>query len=341
MNSTHDSYFDTLNDDTLLQVLHFIGEKSYFGFGAINSRCNNIFRTSNFAKETFLYGYAPLHVITRKRRGKKLHWFLTKSNSIATGIVQFNRRDVLSWSMNIAKHKKLILDICREASKIGSLEILDEVFNSQSAQLIPNCVKKSGELCQLAARGNHWDVLIYLRGNGYSLNVDTCEAAAMGGNLQILKWLKDNGCHWNQRVFAAAAEGGNLTILNYLKENGCQWDSRASIAAAKKGHLECLKYLKSQGCEIDSFAFSVAAEAGKLEICQWLYENGYYCKDKGKWASSLAAGNGHISVLKFLSKIECDFGVWTCRAAAFNGQKETLIWLRNKGYKWNQYDKYI
>jgi hypothetical protein len=80
------------------------------------------------------------------------------------------------------------------------------------------------DICLLAARFGHLEVLKWARKNGYICDESTYSLAAREGHFEILKWFKENNCPWNELVCMEAAKGGHLSILQWARENNCPWN---------------------------------------------------------------------------------------------------------------------
>lgn len=304
MNSVHGSHFDMLNDDTLCHVLNFVGEKSYYSFGGINSRCNSIFKASNLAKETFLYGYAPTHMIARKLAVNRCNHTL-----VGKSVIQFNRKDVLCLLLEKGL-ENLLRIIGREAAKAGSIGILTELFNDPDGEEVLISIKKYGTLCMDASSGNYVNNVKTLKWlhetMGCSFDWRSCKNAAQAGNLEALKYLRENGCAWNLSSCNVAAQYGRLEILKYLRENGCEWqEHHVCVKAAEGGHLEIIRYVKendknSRASYTHPHICGAAAYRGHLEVLQWLFHNGDI------------------------------FGIYVCAKAIQGRQVHVLLWLREQ-----------
>ena len=66
-------------------------------------------------------------------------------------------------------------------------------------------------------------MLKYAHESGCPWNEMTCEVAAFGDHLDVLKYLHENGCPWNEEVCEAAAESERLDVLRWAIENGCPY----------------------------------------------------------------------------------------------------------------------
>jgi hypothetical protein len=88
------------------------------------------------------------------------------------------------------------------------------------------CLRRRGRLsderllCAAAARVGDLEELKALRAANVPWNNATCSYAAKGGHFDVLLWARENGCPWDNTC-ASAAEGGHLEILKWARENGC------------------------------------------------------------------------------------------------------------------------
>ena len=98
------------------------------------------------------------------------------------------------------------------------------------------------------------------------------------------------------------------------------------------GHLHIFQTLKRMALfSLDDCA-SQFARSGNLLGLQLLFS-----LNIGKSPSlfALAAGGGHMHLLRFLAKSQCPWDAESCARAAFSGQLETLQWLRANGCPWD------
>lgn len=237
--------FESLNDDTLLHILYFVGPNSFLSYGLINKRCNHIFDRFGLAPKTFTYGYAPESIITQRliSSSSSIDLFNTL-RGIPKAIVSFNRNDLLRWAI-LHQHFQLLKNICDTSAGANRLDILKKIFQS-----------------------SHDDITRNLR-----RETSLCMSASYAGNLDILRWLHEqNNQEWDEWSCSEAAYGGHLHCLQYLRANGCPWDTDTCCTAVTGGHLHILKFLKEQGCPWSPRALILARGGGNEEIIQWLRE---------------------------------------------------------------------
>ena len=58
-------------------------------------------------------------------------------------------------------------------------------------------------------------------------------------------------------------------------------------------------------------------------------------KNHGKYITYGAAFGGHLDVLKWARKNDCEWDSWTCHRAAVNGHLHVLKWISENGCKWD------
>ena len=78
---------------------------------------------------------------------------------------------------------------------------------------------------------------------------------------------------------------------------------------------------------------SVAAGYGHLELLKWARQNG--CPWNGGPCTTAAFG-GHLEVLKWARENGCPWGELTCAQAAKGGHLEVLKWARQNGCPWDR-----
>eukprot|EP00594_Rhizosolenia_setigera_P013102 CAMPEP_0178957628 /NCGR_PEP_ID=MMETSP0789-20121207/11044_1 /TAXON_ID=3005 /ORGANISM="Rhizosolenia setigera, Strain CCMP 1694" /LENGTH=142 /DNA_ID=CAMNT_0020639947 /DNA_START=306 /DNA_END=735 /DNA_ORIENTATION=- len=135
------------------------------------------------AKETFLYGYAPLSIIQER--------FDTTSFSariaLGKGVVFYDRRDILAWAVE-EQNKDLLREICEVASKEGRIDLLDEMWNNVNDE------------------GDKIDVFKFVDKYG-----------AQGGQVYVLKWFETKELLSFDIVIV---QGKQLVVGNYISFSG-------------------------------------------------------------------------------------------------------------------------
>eukprot|EP00594_Rhizosolenia_setigera_P007124 CAMPEP_0178953076 /NCGR_PEP_ID=MMETSP0789-20121207/8212_1 /TAXON_ID=3005 /ORGANISM="Rhizosolenia setigera, Strain CCMP 1694" /LENGTH=336 /DNA_ID=CAMNT_0020634283 /DNA_START=180 /DNA_END=1190 /DNA_ORIENTATION=- len=289
--------FDSLNDDTHGLILEFVGKKSYYAYGATNKRCNQIFLSKEWSKETFLYGYAPLAVIQDKCTR---HWMYRLS--VGYGVLFYNRRDILEWAfLKQQEHPETLNRIFDTSLEVGRLDFCNELHDRSMKDVlrvdddIHSLVARDGKLDTLkwldarsyldnskkgtcaisAARGGHLNILEWLNKNGYSFGSLTINEAAGGGHLHVLEWLNENGCSFDSKTISNAAYEGHLHIVEWLRDNNCPWDHYCYEGAANGGHLHVLDWLRDNECPRGNAILELYEEALEDDVNVWLFDNGF------------------------------------------------------------------
>jgi len=144
--------------------------------------------------------------------------------------------------------------------------------------------------------------------------------------------------HWNETYFCYQVAGTNkLELLKWAREEKkCWWDYRTIRAAACRGNLEMVKYCVASECAIDEMACELAAGNGHLEVLKYLHE-----EVKARWGSetaSYADENGHLHILEYLVERKFDeYDEDACMIAAENGHLDCLKYLHETAKApWNE-----
>eukprot|EP00594_Rhizosolenia_setigera_P009012 CAMPEP_0178954430 /NCGR_PEP_ID=MMETSP0789-20121207/8983_1 /TAXON_ID=3005 /ORGANISM="Rhizosolenia setigera, Strain CCMP 1694" /LENGTH=477 /DNA_ID=CAMNT_0020635825 /DNA_START=32 /DNA_END=1466 /DNA_ORIENTATION=+ len=345
--------FNSLNDDNLDEILQFTGERCYATFGLINKRCKQTFVRSGMAKETFIFGYAPMLMIS-KRENDQVNY-----DNLSEGVVLYNRIDLLDSALKRNNGEELTY-ICQNAAAEGRLSILKKVFLNSNASVEKHLIE-NGELISQACLSGNFEILKYLVAKGCPivkseacsdvaengdlemlkwLRVDQgcswdeniiCQVAVVGGNIEMIQWLLSQGCHLNGEVMCRdAAYHGHLQLLKWLRlEKKCSWnESSICEHAANSGNMEMLKWLQSQGIFFNKkICCEKVAFSGNLETLKWLRED-QNCPWDSKLMCDSAAVGGNIEMIKWVQSEGCDLdGESACDSAAHYGHLKTLKWL--------------
>ncbi|MHA7841004.1 MAG: ankyrin repeat domain-containing protein, partial [Gammaproteobacteria bacterium] len=150
--------------------------------------------------------------------------------------------------------------------------------------------------------------------------------AAEKGQLEVLQLLQEKGAdihavdkEGNNALHLASLFSGDVSTVSWLLGlEGCDIESRGQygrtaflLAAAQEGQLEVLKFLQGQGAAIDAVdnngdtALHLASFlSGDVSMVSWLIHHGKLninsCNKNQKTAFLLAAGQGHLEILKVL-----------------------------------------
>lgn len=266
------SFYD-LNEDTLFEILGFVGNRSFLAF-VLDKIGQGVYEIRGHSKETYIYGYGSLHVLSKrfndyilleckeKNRGEQRYdtnlQLKSYKDGIATAVVYYSRKDILTWVIQ-ERHRVLLHQICREAAKAGSFITLREVFDKSDKKTL-NRLKRSWFLCSAAAGGGKLEILKFLRDNEHNVNCEwdpyACTISTVHGHLKCLRWLIENGCMWSANYcLYQASKNGRLEILKYLLlEKECEFQAFICSEAARNGHIDILRWLRDDyGYEWDGY----------------------------------------------------------------------------------------
>ena len=208
-----------------------------------------------------------------------------------------------------------------------------------------------------AARGNHTHVMTWLVTHAGSPIPDTpvavqalVEDAAKGG-IEALQWIHNTIRH--PMVFGAdamrnAASRGHFDAIRWMHaEFNVELTYEVIDCAAEYGQIEVLKWCEQQVLqqafsedELDeSEAMFVAAREGHLGVLQWLHDRRrtFVAIDWNQGLYEVAAAHGHMRVLEWLHDMRCPRGTSAdaITGAVRSGSIDVIVWLRNRGFKWN------
>lgn len=147
--------------------------------------------------------------------------------------------------------------------------------------------------------------------------------AARYGHLNSLELLRDR-CAPTKDTCEQAAIGGHIKCLDYLHECGFPWTESTCTEAARNGQLECLVYAREHGCPWNVNTFAAAAQFGDVRILQYLRDNGCPWDNL---AIEFAADYGNLECLRFLHEHGCPDSDHACFCAAENGHLDCLQYL--------------
>ena len=133
---------------------------------------------------------------------------------------------------------------------------------------------------------------------------------------------------WDEMYFCEqVAQTNKLELLKWAREEKkCEWDSGTIRTAARHGNREMVKYCVANECPIDALACALAAGNGHLEVLKYLREEA-----KAPWdlrTASWAAGGGHLHILEYLVERKYDqYSEFACECAAEFGHLDCLKYL--------------
>jgi len=261
--------FESLNDDTLGLILKFVGDKSYATYARINKRCKEVYLASGMAKETFVFGYAPLSVIIGRYVDDP-----SCSFEVSEGVVVYNRLDVLDWALQ-EYDENLLKSICFVAAVDGRIGLLNEVWNDIEDD-DKECI--FGGIDCAAANGGKLNVFKWIEEKELPIDKEDCASqAAFHGQTHFLQWLQEEkSLQLSEGLYNKAIRGGHINVLKWLREQEVPspWDEYTFQHAALKGNLEVLQWLHDEGCPWDP-SNSVYKGYVDSEAQEWLRTNGY------------------------------------------------------------------
>ncbi len=187
--------------------------------------------------------------------------------------------------------------------------------------------------CSHAVIGGNIDMLMFVRSHGCEWNEETLELAAKVNQFNMVKFLKKNGFDIDRYISIRVAENGNVEIMNWLIENNYIIDDMACESASDHGHLNMLKLLKKNNCYWDSDVCLSAATGGHLECFQWLVENGCPFNISCCYSESARFGKNHI--IKWMRSKGYAWDSKTCIGAIQGRKFELLKWLVKEGCELN------
>jgi hypothetical protein len=191
------------------------------------------------------------------------------------------------------------------------------------------------DLCKNASRIGSLDLLKFLHNKSCPWDENTCSSAAENGHLDCLKYAHKNGC----RLDGVSWNKISMIDISRNVHSSIPWNGKTCSSAAENGHLDCLKYAHENGCPLNKNTCSYAAKNGHLDCLKYAHENGSSWNEGSVFsqnACSSAAENGHLDCLKYARENGCPWNENTCSLAAENGHLDCLKYARENGCPWNE-----
>jgi len=316
--------FDTMIDDVLVNVLDFVGKKSYAGgFGAINKRCNTIFKSQDLPKESCIYSCLPLSQLTQRALAFEN---LLEYRSFSKGIILWGRNDFVLWCMEqnhpVYIKKEMLHFMCFLAAQTGRVplfkiifEHLDQIQRRRRRRLLPYDTLTPASSPHGGGEGRVQTYYMIPNNEMMRQYITTDSQLVMAAHkekrLEILKWMH----HEKQLVINhetckdAAAGGASLDVFEYVVQN-CIDDWRHEdcfVAALRSGSLEILQWIHSQRDNPDCYKYfpsycETAAYHGHVEILTWLIDTGFIL-DLHTCIFKASLGRRGVEVLEYLKSI--------------------------------------
>ena len=140
----------------------------------------------------------------------------------------------------IFKNKKKVHDIYIE-------NFQKEYFNESIViyfQEIDIIIKKNNfEICDEASKIGSLNLLKAARKNNCVWSNETSKYIAINGNLDCLKYAYENNCFFNEDICNTIATHGHIDCLKYVLLHNFPCNKYTCLFAAKEGNLDILKYL--------------------------------------------------------------------------------------------------
>jgi hypothetical protein len=166
--------------------------------------------------------------------------FLPKRHCFVAA-VKGDHLDTLKWLYEVTPpNLDLEVVICHTAVTHGKATIMRWLMDSRG-------VIGTRDLCAMAAKYGHLDLLKLMREKWYPWDSSTCSQAARRGHLHILQWVREKGCPWDDQTVYEAAVDGHLDLLKWARRNGCPMDQDVCYTAARYGQIEVLKWAREDG----------------------------------------------------------------------------------------------
>jgi hypothetical protein len=144
------------------------------------------------------------------------------------------------------------------------------------------------------------------------------------------------GMPWDLVALSAAARHGHLEMFQWLHENGCpRHNSLMSLDVSQCEHLNILKYAFAHGYTLNDRVHKHAAGRGDLEMLGWAHEN-IPNNQSNTFICFCAAQNGQFETLKWLRERGYKWDERVCSGAADAGHLEMLQWARAAGCPWDE-----
>ena len=202
-----------------------------------------------------------------------------------------------------------------------------------------------GDMMESAARNGHLDVVEAIHayfvhgGRTYGRGTNLCAVAARYGHPDIVRWGLANGHSCNAYTMGQVGKGGSVEIARFLADAGIGVDYRLFVNAAYKGHVDLVRWCVANDMPRSAYAFAKAAGAGHLEVLRYLWA----CNPADpqatpmcvatEWVEEVAARGGHIAVLDWLHDKIADRRHWRAIVcAAEEGQRDAVAWLLDHGF---------
>lgn len=215
--------------------------------------------------------------------------------------IESGRPDLIDWLDTVGV--RWDTGCCQAAAERGDIKLLERA-QARGAQF-------DASTCMAAARGNHLETLMWLRAQGCPWTHWTWYHALCAGNLDMIRWLYDEGCPRTHADAVQAAYSGNLDVVEWAYRKVLLYGSyrRVAMLAIDRSHLHIVRWLVERGYRPDAQVFVAIAVRNEPQHLNWLWNRG--------WRIDMTSA---------------------FRNAVPRSHLETMRWLRDHGYKWNERD---
>lgn len=185
------------------------------------------------------------------------------------------------------------------------------------------------KMYQDAAAVNNEEILLWLDSQGIVPDINAPNSAAENGHLNVLRHLELKGILPNVYGANSAAQNGYLDIIQYLELKGILPDAYGATYALSSGHMDVVHYLEQKNIIADTYIYPIHCNKSRGEnaILYGLKEAIRRGLHIDSYASSGAASDGYLEILKLLQSIGIRPYSESSDNAIINNHLDVLIWL--------------
>ena len=215
------TYFDSLDESTLVNMLMMLRGKEFTAMMLTSDYLNNL-------------------IWSNKDLLSKIDEISIDYDAIIKRSTELFKKIILHIAGK--NHDHQYPHPCFSAAKYGRVDLLEFIFSSgyefnlEYRSIIFRVVHN------IAAENGHFECLKFLKARGFSWNAETCRIAAEFGQLECLKSLHEHGCPMNS-ICSTAIKYGHLEILEYLYAIGKRFDADMCETAVWYQQFGCLQFI--------------------------------------------------------------------------------------------------
>lgn len=164
---------------------------------------------------------------------------------------------------------------------------------------------------------------------------------SIASSISFVEWAINMGCPVKCKIWLdEVAMKGNLEMMIWLCEtHACEWNyCDAAKNAALHEHIRLLVWAHENNKYLAS-VYIYAAYAGHISVIEWALEKNIGVGDDDTYdkacVTCAAAEGGQIETLEWLRNNGFEWENLTCSGAAKGGHLDVLKWLRSEGCPWN------